>query len=222
MSNNGRGRGGRLTPRIERAILKSFGRAGLSSRWWLDFRKELRYCLRCGGGLEWRFVEAESRERFACRACSFIVYQNPKIVAATLPVWRGKIILLRRAIEPARGLWSYPAGFMELGETVEEAAVRETREEIGARVKIRGLPRIYSYSDAAVVTLVFLAEAEGAAPRPGLESLEVRAFARTEIPWRELAFRSTFQALRDWAAGEFREGGEKRGGKRTAAKKGRG
>lgn len=164
---------------------------------------DIRHCRRCGGRLRWVHVTVEERERFVCVDCRTISYQNPKLVAATLPERDGKIYLLRRAIEPAYGLWSHPAGFMELAETVEEAALRETREEICCRVKLFGPPRLYSYKDAAVVTVVFRARVMGKPPRPGVESLEVRAFSPSEIPWRKLAFRSTFHALRDWVKGIY-------------------
>jgi ADP-ribose pyrophosphatase YjhB (NUDIX family) len=88
---------------------------------------------------------------------------------------------------------------MELGETVQDAAIRETREEIGCRVRLDGPARLYSYDDAAVVTVVYDARVVGAGPRAGVESLEVQVFAADEIPWDRLAFRSTYHALRDWA-----------------------
>jgi ADP-ribose pyrophosphatase YjhB (NUDIX family) len=185
----------------ERRHERRFRDAGLPKEWWNAFADHLRHCPRCAGRLAWTPVRAEGSRRFVCASCGTIAYQNPKIVAATLPVRDGKIYLLRRAIEPAHGRWTHPAGFMELGETVEEAAIRETREEIRARVRLVGPPRIYSYPDAAVVTVTYLAEVRGAAPRPGPESLVVRAFRPSDIPWEELAFRSTFHALRDWANG---------------------
>ncbi len=187
-----------LRPSEERAVLKSFGRASLASGWWKKTLAELRRCARCGEALAWRMIVEEGRERFACVACAAIAYQNPKIVAATLPVRRGKIFLLRRNIEPSLGLWTFPAGYMELGETAEDAARRETWEEIRARVRLTGGPRIYSYADAAVVTVVYPAAVTGPAPRPGPESQCVEAFSRAEIPWKELAFRSVFHALKDW------------------------
>lgn len=190
----------RLLPlKLEKEILARFGNAGLSKSWWKSMAKEIRHCLQCGQTLVWRYVHVEGRNRFICGECKFIAYQNPKIVGATLPALKGKIYLLRRAIEPARGLWSHPAGYMEMGETVEQAAVRETWEEIRTRVRLVGPPKIYSYEDAAVVTIIYPAEVLGPAPRPGVESLEVRSFRPDEIPWKELAFRSTFHALKDWA-----------------------
>jgi ADP-ribose pyrophosphatase YjhB (NUDIX family) len=190
-----------LSPRLEKKIEASFAVGGLPKTWWRAWVDDIRHCRRCGGKLFWKPVRAEGRRRYVCERCDRISYQNPKIVAATLPQRKGKIFLLRRAIEPARGLWTFPAGFMELAETVEEAARRETREEICCRVRLLDAPRVYSYADAAVVTIVHRARVEGRAPRPGVESLEVRAFAPRDIPWEQLAFRSTFHALRDWARG---------------------
>lgn len=189
-----------LSSRLEKKIERSFTVGGLPKTWWRAWADDIRHCRRCGGKLFWKTVRAEGRRRYVCDRCDRVSYQNPKIVAATLPERNGKIFLLRRAIEPARGLWTFPAGFMELAETVEAAAQRETREEICCRAELFGGPLIYSYDDAAVVTIVYRARVVGRAPRPGVESLEVRAFAPTAIPWEQLAFRSTFHALRDWAA----------------------
>jgi len=120
------------------------------------------------------------------------------VVAATLPVRRGKIVLLRRGIEPAQGFWTFPAGYMELGETTEQAAVRETREEICCRVGLQGLQGLYSYPDSNVVTAVYKARIIGGKPRPGKETQSVHEFKPADIPWEELAFRSTYLALKDW------------------------
>lgn len=179
----------------ERAILRGFGRAAI---WWLKRQADLSLCSRCGKGLTWRVPPGEGRKRWVCGSCAFIAYQNPKPVAATLPVQGGRIWLLRRNIEPSLGLWTYPAGFMEMGETVEQAAQRETWEEIRARVKIVGPPRLYSYPDASVVTVVYPARITSGRPRPTPESQEVQAFLPSEIPWKDLAFRSTYHALKDW------------------------
>lgn len=187
-----------LSPKIEKDILRRFGNAGLAKSWRKSMAKEIRHCLQCGEILAWQYVHVERKNRFVCGECKVISYQNPKIVGATLPVKNGKIYLLRRAIEPAYGLWSHPAGYMEMGETVEQTALRETWEEIRTRVQITGTPKIYSYKDAAVVTILFPAKVIGPSPRPGVESLEVKAFHPNEIPWQDLAFRSTYHALRDW------------------------
>lgn len=183
--------------------MRGFGRASIKSGWWKKRREEIKRCMRCGDALAWRLVVEEGRKRFVCIECSFIAYENPKVVAATIPVYRGGLCLLRRNIEPSLGLWTYPAGFMEMGETVEQAAARETHEEIRARAVLTGPPRLYSYPDAAVVTVVYPARLTGAAPRPGIEAKEVRVFPVEEIPWRELAFRSTYHALKDWVERRF-------------------
>lgn len=182
----------------ERVILAAFGRASLESAWWKKRQDDLRRCARCGEALAWRLVPEEARERWVCVACRFIMYQNPKVVGAALPVKAGRVYLARRAIEPSKGLWTYPAGFLELGETVEACAVREAKEETRLSVAVDGPPRIYSYADAAVVTVLYPARVTGGRPGPTAESLEVRAFRPQEIPWRALAFRSTYQGLKDW------------------------
>jgi ADP-ribose pyrophosphatase YjhB (NUDIX family) len=129
-----------------------------------------------------------------------ILYENPNIVAGTIPVSDGKVWMLRRGIEPQKGYWTFPSGFMELGETVEEAAARETLEEICLDVEITGLIGVYSRPVTSIVFIVYLAKAEGQAA-PGDESLEVQAFSPDEIPWDELAFWSTRVALEDWIRG---------------------
>jgi ADP-ribose pyrophosphatase YjhB (NUDIX family) len=184
---------------VKRKITKTrSGFAQRASRTWKQLTKDVRHCFRCGELLLWEYVQIEEKNRLVCSECKLIAYQNPKIVGATLPVKDGKIFLLRRAIEPGYGLWTFPAGYMELGETVEECAQRETWEEIRARVKLAGLPRLYSYPDAATVTIVFPATVLTRTPSPGPESLEVKLFSKKEIPWKTLAFRSTRDALHDW------------------------
>ncbi len=110
----------------------------------------------------------------------------------------GKIILLRRGIEPQKGLWTYPAGFVELGESVVEGAARETKEEVGLDIKVGPVFGVYSYSDAGVVVVVYLADVVGGAVRPCAEASEIKEFKLEEIPWDDLAFRSTRDALSDW------------------------
>ncbi len=187
------------SPSVEKRLLKTLTRGTFSSVWWKSQKKHLRRCPRCGGPLSRRLVRAEGRRRHVCRRCRHIVYENPKLVGATLPLRRGKVYLLRRSIEPSYGKWTFPAGYMELGETVEEAAARETREEIRCRVKRLRLQGIYSFKDTGAVTILYRANVVGPEPRPGPEALCVRAFRPQEIPWEELAFKSTYHGLRDWA-----------------------
>ncbi len=159
----------------------------------------LNYCSRCGAALRFGRIEGEDRERLACESCGYIAYVNPRLVVTTLPVTaRGEVILLRRGFEPGYGLWAQPGGFLEIDETVSEGAVRETLEEIGLVVEPGEVVGLYSRIEAAVVVLAFEARIVGGEPRTSEEALEVRAFRPEAIPWRDIAFRTTTWALRDW------------------------
>lgn len=165
--------------------------------------QEFRYCPVCGGPLHEGQPPTEDRPRLVCWSCGYIHYLNPKIVSGTLPVHEGRLWLLRRGIEPRLGYWTYPAGFQEWDETTEQAALRETREELACDVILRGLFGIYSRPRAPVVNIVYLARlATGEhLPHPTPEAIEVHAFSAAEIPWADLAFPSTERVLRDWVAG---------------------
>lgn len=158
----------------------------------------VNFCVECGGRLAEQWVAAEGRSRLVCRGCGYIHYLNPKVVAATLPIIDGRVVLIRRANEPASGAWSYPAGYIEMGETVEEAARRETQEETCLEVRLTSLLNVYSRARAGVVVVAYLAETVGGQLRPGSECSEVGLFAPEEIPWEELAFPTVVWALRDW------------------------
>ena len=161
----------------------------------------LNYCSRCGAPLRFGTVEGEDRERLACEACGYVAYVNPRMVVTTLPITdRGELVLLRRGIEPGYGLWAQPGGFLEIDETVNEGAVRETLEEIGLIVEPGEIVGLYSRIEAAVVVLAFEARIAGGEIHTTPEALEVRAFRPEAIPWREIAFRTTTWALRDWIA----------------------
>jgi ADP-ribose pyrophosphatase YjhB (NUDIX family) len=135
----------------------------------------------------------------ACPRCGFIAYVNPRIVATALPVTDdGRVLLLRRGIEPSIGKWAQPGGFMEIDETVTEAAIRETLEETGLLAEPGELIGLYARLEAAVVSVVYEARVVGGEARPTPEALEIRSFAPDEIPWAELAFATSFWALRDW------------------------
>jgi ADP-ribose pyrophosphatase YjhB (NUDIX family) len=155
------------------------------------------FCPSCGGGLLHRFVPEEERERLVCAGCGAIHYVNPKVVAGTIPVADGRVWLLRRAIEPRLGWWTFPAGFMEMGESVEEAAVRETLEELNLEVRLTGLLNVYSLPTMTTVHIIYRAEALSQ-PSLGKEALELASFPPEEVPWDDLAFWSTRAALEDW------------------------
>ncbi|MFZ9315128.1 MAG: NUDIX domain-containing protein [Burkholderiaceae bacterium] len=149
----------------------------------------------------------DNRLRDVCTSCGLVHYENPKMVLGTLPVWEGRVLLCRRAIEPRYGLWTLPAGFMELGESTEEGALRETQEEAGAQVQLGPLFSVFDVVQANQVHLFFLADMVSPALDPGPETLEARLFEEDEVPWDTLAFRSVRGTLAryfaDRRAGRF-------------------
>jgi ADP-ribose pyrophosphatase YjhB (NUDIX family) len=163
--------------------------------------RSLKHCSRCGAELAFGSVEGEDRDRLACSNCGFVAYVNPRLVVTTIPVMaNGEVMLIRRGIEPGRGSWAQPGGFLEIDETVGEAAVRETLEETGLLVEPGEIIGLYSRLEAAVVVLVFEARIVGGKMAPTLEALEVRAFAAAAIPWSGIEFKTTYFALSDWLA----------------------
>ena len=148
-----------------------------------------------------RDPETEHRERAVCPSCGFIAYVNPRLVVTTIPVTdAGEAVLLRRGIEPGRGAWAQPGGFLEVDETVAEAAVRETLEETGLLVEPGEIVGLYSRLEAAVVVVVFEARIVGGTARVTPEALEVATFAPDAIPWDEIAFKTSYWAIRDWVS----------------------
>ena len=159
----------------------------------------LNFCSRCGSSLQFGAVVGEDRHRLSCPVCGHITYVNPRLVVTTLPITEtGEIILIRRGIEPGRGEWAQPGGFLEVDETVHQAAIRETHEETGLLVEPGEIIGLYTRLEAAVVTLVFEARIVGGTAMPTPEATEIRAYAPHDIPWSGLAFRTTMWALRDW------------------------
>jgi 8-oxo-dGTP diphosphatase len=157
-----------------------------------------RFCPRCGGGLESRVVKAGEAERLVCLSCSTVHYLNPKVAACAIFMVNGGIVLLKRAIEPQIGKWVFPGGFVDRGETLQGAAVRETFEEVGSRISVTGILDVYSYAGHGVAVAVYAAEAVGGSLEARDEALEVRAFKPEELPWDDLAFESTRSALKDY------------------------
>lgn len=159
---------------------------------------EFRFCPRCGAPLTPRRLKPAEPERLACAACGFIFFLDPKLAACTICPLDGGIVLVRRSIEPAYGKWVIPGGHVDQGEAVAAAAIRETREETFLDVAIRDLVNVYSYPGIAVVVVVYVAEVLGGRLEAGDETLEARVFAPGAIPWEDLAFPSTADALRDY------------------------
>jgi ADP-ribose pyrophosphatase YjhB (NUDIX family) len=159
----------------------------------------LNFCTRCGAGLEFGAVEGEDRDRLACTSCGYVAYVNPRLVVTTIPVnAAGDVVLLRRGIEPGRGSWAQPGGFLEVDETVTEAAIRETLEETGLIVTPGEIVGLYSRLEAAVVVIAFEAQVVGGEYRLNPEALDIQAFNPDAIPWHGIAFKTTHWALRDW------------------------
>lgn len=147
--------------------------------------------------------EGDTLERAVCTQCGYVAYENPKIVTGAVVVHGGRVLLCRRAIEPRRGFWTLPAGYMELNETVEEGARREAFEEAEARIVLEGILAVYSISRIGQVQIIYrarFADGEGGAPHIGAgpESLEVGLFGWDEIPWEQLAFPTVGWALKAW------------------------
>jgi ADP-ribose pyrophosphatase YjhB (NUDIX family) len=170
-----------------------------SESWPLTLGEEPSFCPACGQALEPQVLEEDHRPRLVCPE-GHVTWRNPRLVVGTLPVRDGRVYLARRAIEPGAGRWTYPGGFLEIGESAQEGARRETEEETQLRVEVGRLIGAYSRPHVGIVTIVYLADVVGGEALPGAETTEVRDFGPDEIPWTELAFTTAESALRDWVA----------------------
>lgn len=165
-----------------------------------------QYCPTCGHALESRQLKVGDPKRLVCTKCGFVLYLDPKVAVGTIIAMEDRrIVLVRRAIEPGYGLWVFPGGYVDRGEVVSAAALREAREEAGIDIRLDGLVSIYSYSGRPPVIIVYAATATGGDLDHDEESLEIGTFSEAEIPWNDLAFRSTHEALRDYYAGVLHE-----------------
>ena len=159
----------------------------------------IRLCPLCGAPLAAEPVPPDQREQKVCSRCRFVFYLNPKVVAATIPEQAGATLLTRRSISPGRGLWTFPGGFVDFGETVTDAAMRETFEETGLQVDLTGLLNVYTYPDAPVI-IVYRARVIGGTLTTCDENDALEWVTPERIPWDVLAFQSTREALREWVA----------------------
>ncbi|MDE2400707.1 MAG: NUDIX hydrolase [Burkholderiales bacterium] len=157
--------------------------------------RRIEHCQVCGTRVELRIPEDDNRERAVCPACHHVHYVNPLNVVGTVPVWGDQVLLCRRNIEPRKGFWTLPAGFMELDETTEEGAARETDEEAGARIEMQGLYTIINVVMAGQVHFFYRARLLDTTFAPGPETIEARLFSESEIPWDDLAFRTVRMTL---------------------------
>lgn len=175
-------------------------------------RTEARFCRDCGNAMQWQRLATEDRERSVCPFCGFIDYVNPVNVVGTVPIWTlpdgtPQVLLCERNIEPRKNYWTLPAGFLEIGESSPQGALRETREEAGARVTLGDLYAIWDVPHTQQVHLYWLATLDDTHFAPGPESVRCQLFGVDEIPWADLSFetvRTTLEHYRDdHASGSF-------------------
>ena len=158
----------------------------------------MNFCSECGARVSLRIPHGEDRQRHICDSCQTVHYRNPNIITGTIPRHEDCILLCRRAIAPKLGLWTVPAGFLELGETIEQGALRETREETRAEVSLGQIHGIYSIPRIGQVYMLYEAQLLSMDFGPTPESSEVRLFREEEVPWEEIAFKVVGRALRDY------------------------
>jgi len=159
-------------------------------------RSPIKHCRNCGTAVVYRLPDdGDTRERAICPACATIHYENPLNVVGTVPYWGDKILLCKRNIEPRFGKWTLPAGFLELGETTAQGAVRETEEEAGAQIALEGLFTIINVARVGQVHMFYRARLLSDQFAPGYETIEAQLYAEDEIPWEEIAFRTVKETL---------------------------
>jgi len=167
----------------------------------------MKYCSNCGNLLEWIIPPGDDRPRHVCQSCETVYYQNPKMVVGCIPEWQDKIILCRRNIEPQKGLWTLPAGFLENGETIADGAIRETREETGATVVELKPYLLFDIVHIQQMYMMFRSRLLSPQFHSTPESSEVNLFSQKEIPWGEIAFRVMDKTLQiyftDKQSGKF-------------------
>ena len=156
----------------------------------------MKFCMQCGSAVELLIPAGDNLPRHVCGSCGEIHYLNPKVVVGCVPRWEDKILMCRRAIEPRKGLWTLPAGFLENNETTMEGAARETLEEAAARVKVTQLYGLFSLAHISQVYVMFLADLIEPEFGPGPESLEVTLYDERDIPWDRIAFPVVEQTLK--------------------------
>jgi ADP-ribose pyrophosphatase YjhB (NUDIX family) len=161
----------------------------------LSQRERIRHCRACGGLVDYRVPPDDNRERAVCPSCGTIHYENPLNVVGTVPVWGERVLLCKRAIEPRRGLWTLPAGFLELGESTAEGALRETVEEAGAEIELGPLFSVLNVVRVGQLHLFYRARMTSPHLDPGSETLEARLFEEDEVPWEQIAFRTVRETL---------------------------
>jgi ADP-ribose pyrophosphatase YjhB (NUDIX family) len=164
----------------------------------------IKFCNKCGNKVASAFPPDEDRERLVCQSCGFVHYENPKMVVGCIPVWKDEILLVRRAIEPRLGKWTLPAGYLENGETVADGARRETTEEAGADTGELIPYGLYNLTPVNQIYMIFRTDLLHTDFRGGTESLEVKLFKESDIPWDEMAFKVIQVSLERFLADRIR------------------
>jgi len=159
-------------------------------------RSPIKHCKNCGTAVVYRVPDdGDTKDRAVCEACGTIHYENPLNVVGTIPLYGDKVLLCLRNIEPRKGKWTLPAGFMELGETTAQGAARETDEEAGAQFELQGLFAILNVARVGQVHMFYRARLTSDEFQPGFETIEAKLFEEHEIPWDEIAFRTVKETL---------------------------
>jgi ADP-ribose pyrophosphatase YjhB (NUDIX family) len=159
-------------------------------------RAPIKHCKNCGVAVVYRLPDdGDTKQRAVCPSCTTVHYENPLNVVGTVPYWGDKVLLCKRNIEPRWGMWTLPAGFMELGETTAQGAARETVEEAGAHIEMEGLFTIINVARVGQVHMFYRAKLLSDQFDPGVETIEAKLYAEHEIPWEELAFKTVRETL---------------------------
>jgi len=163
-----------------------------------NYPAKVKFCPLCGAAMTSRILMPENAERKVCTRCGFVLFPGPKLVAGCFVVDAGRVLLIRRGIAPAVGKWTFPGGYVDFGENVADGAARETLEEVGMRVTLG--PLLGVFNDGAITVVVYLAAPGREGPSLTEEATEVKYFAPDDIPWQDLAFPTTTDALTAWVA----------------------
>jgi ADP-ribose pyrophosphatase YjhB (NUDIX family) len=156
----------------------------------------MKFCSQCGQGIRLEIPQDDSKLRYVCTACHFIHYENPKIVVGTIPIFNDQVLLCLRAIEPKSNYWTLPAGFLENGEGIADGAIRETQEEAMITPNIGPLLSVIDVVHANQVHIFFRATLDNLQFSPGIESLDVKMFTLSDIPWEQIAFETVKMTLK--------------------------
>lgn len=156
----------------------------------------MKFCSECGHSVELRVPPGDHLPRHVCPSCATVHYRNPKVIVGCVPTWEGRVLMCRRNIEPRLGLWTFPAGFLEMGETTGQGAARETREEAQAEVEIGSLLAVMDVPYVSQVYMIYRGRMKSPQHGPTPESSETRLMLEEEIPWDDIAFPTIWHSLR--------------------------